>query len=96
MHEVSETVPSPAGFLNVSGYTGAPLPLAWGFESPSYATLGTAGPAAQARSNLFGALMDAIKAQPMQAKQLGLPVPFLPQTTPYNFQQALEHSRHGM
>ena len=93
MHEVSETRPGPGGYLNVSGYTDRPLPLAWGFESPQYQGVANASAAAEARSNLFGALMQAIREQPELGKRLGLP-PFIVPTPPYNFQQAKEHSKH--
>ncbi len=93
-HEVSETVSLFGGpeAINVSGHTGAPLPISWPFESPTYPTLGIADAAAEARSNLFGQLVQAMQAQSPQAARLGLPVPFVLPITPYDANAA----RHEM
>lgn len=54
-HEDSLTVERDGKFYNVSGHTGTPLPVVFGYEKRSYRTLGAALVAADRRSRDWNA-----------------------------------------
>ena len=91
-HELSESIGTPEGYgLNINGHTGMPLPPVWPFEQEVYSSIPNADAAAEARSNLFTQLVNAIANQPLQAQRLGLPTPFPYKVLPQTLSDAERH-----
>lgn len=102
-HEMSETedwgMPGKPMGMNVSGYTKQPLVPEFAFEpgfdlsgSLSYSGVPNADAAAEARSNLFGQLVNAMQQQRMQDQRMGMSLPFLPSVNRTGMQAAEQHA----